>query len=181
MDKIKLPEPNPEILERISDLRTEIYELKAKATRDGPNKIGGYKDGLNILKREAEHLREKAGLMPELFDKDYKAKLKEIEKVEKLLVAAEKETQEIRDKYHELNGSTLQNLEGEVYIPYVIELNRLFWDLQARAFQENNPEYDKKLFEIAQLLDNPPALKYMRVARRTKRNPGRVLVPNAIK
>ncbi|HNS26326.1 MAG TPA: hypothetical protein PKK85_09690, partial [Methanobacteriaceae archaeon] len=124
-----------------------------------------------------EELRQKAGLMPELFDKEYKAKLKEIKKVENLLLTAEKETEALKTEYFKLEGETLRNLESETYIPYFIELNHLFWDLQARAFQENNPEYDQKLYELSQLMDKPPVLKYMRVARRTRRRPGRVLLP----
>ena len=178
MDKIKLPEPDAELMKRIREVKEESHILEQKATREAPATLEGYQKGLNILRQEAQSLRDKAGHIPELFDKEYKDKLKEIKKVEKLILDKEKEAQTLKDQSFKLKGETLRNLEAECYIPYVIELNQLFWNLQARAFQEDDRGYDKILYEIAQVLDKPPALKYMRVSRRIKNKPGRVLLPS---
>lgn len=177
MENLKIPTPDPEKEARIQELKEEIRTLKNKATIETPMQLQGYNNGLELLQKEAVVLKQKAGHIPELFDKPYKDKLKEIKKVEKLIEAKKQEHNDLKDEYFQLQGDTLRNLESETYIPYVIELNRFFWDLQSRAFQEDDPEYDHLLFKVSELFDNPPALKYMRIARRTNRRPARVLLP----
>lgn len=173
----KIPEMDEKKQEEISNLKVEINKLERIIKHEIPGQVEGYKKGLMILNKEAEKLKEKAGFMPEIFDKEYKGKVKEIGKVEALIQTKTEELNKVNDKYFMLKNETLRKKEDALYIPYLIELNQLFWELQGRAFKENDKDLNEPLNRILKIINYHPLRQYMNIATRPDPKAVRVLTP----
>lgn len=174
---IELPKLDSEKKEELDKLEMELYQLKNNDIRVMNGEIEGFKQGLSILKQERVLLAEKAGHIPQIYNKQVKNKDKEIKAVEKLMVEKKEEIKKLKYKIRTIERETIPELSASLYVPYLIELNLLFWELQRKSFDERTNDYDPFLLEITTLQNKAGVYQYKTISERDTRRFSRALHP----
>lgn len=162
----ELPKINEEKKKELTKIKTEYLRMRSQDDLRLRGELEGFKRGLALLESEEKILKEKARNIPELYKKEHKQKVKEIEKVKKLIDDKNQALRELRNKARELEKVTYNQKLSELYIPYLLDLLNIFWQLQRKSFDENTEKYEPTLSEIAALLNEPPVNYYLKLAMR---------------
>lgn len=159
MNKIEIPDLDPEKLEEIKNLNNQINTLDIEL-RELEGTIPGARRVLNTLEAEKEDLTNKARDVPELYEKQLKDKEKQIKQLNKLINEKEKKAKSINAEIRETEKVKIPNLENDLYLPKFIELQLKYWGLQQQAFNENSDKYESQLIELDKILTGPGMNRY---------------------
>lgn len=159
MTEIKLPELNKDLLNEIDDLNAEVNKLDAELM-ELQQSVPKVEQILNTLEAEKEELINKANDLPELYDKPLKAKVKEIEKTQKIIQQKKEQIKMVRGNLREIEKVTIPDNENRLYLPYFINLKQMYWNFQQKAYDENSSKYEKYLTELKKILTGKHMNRY---------------------